>query len=183
MNNKRKIFLSKFISKHLRHEPETLGLTLQVGGWVLVTDLINRALAMGVAFTHEELCEVVETSDKQRYSFDSTKTLIRANQGHSVPVDLQLTAVSPPHVLYHGTAEQFVLAIKDAGLLPMQRHHVHLSADIETARRVGMRHGKPVIFAVDAPVMYEQGIEFFQSDNGVWLTAIVLPQFLTLLNS
>lgn len=181
MDEKRKVRLSKFISKHLRHEPEALGLTLQVGGWVPVEDLIEGSVLVGMTFTLEELREVVATNDKQRYSFDETGTLIRANQGHSTPVDLQLEQAEPPAVLYHGTAARSVAPIMESGLLPMARHHVHLSADVETARKVGARHGKPVIFEVDAAQMRHEGILFFRSDNGVWLTAHVLPKFLKLL--
>src|SRR5688572_21598321 len=114
MDDKRKVRLSKFISKYLRHEPEALGLTLQVGGWVPITDLIEGAELVGVHFTLEELREVVATNDKQRYSFDETGTLIRANQGHSTPVDLQLVASEPPSVLYHGTGSRSVAPIMES---------------------------------------------------------------------
>jgi putative RNA 2'-phosphotransferase len=181
MDEKRLVRLSKFISKHLRHEPDALGLTLQVGGWVPIKDLLRGAEARGVKFSFDELREVVITNDKQRYSFDETGTLIRANQGHSTPVDLQLESAEPPAVLYHGTGAQSVKPIMELGLLPMARHHVHLSMDVETALKVGARHGKPTVLVVDAAQMHEQGTMFFRSDNGVWLTAEVPPRFLKVL--
>jgi putative RNA 2'-phosphotransferase len=186
MNDKRKVFLSKFLAKHLRHEPHALGLTLMVGGWVPVADLIEGAARQGVTFSLNDLQAVVESNDKQRYAFDDTGAYIRANQGHSVPVDLQLEAAEPPSVLYHGTAAHNIALIRAEGLKAMRRHHVHLSTDIETAARVGARYSRPpyqppAIFEVAALTMHAENIIFYVSANGVWLTEQVPPRYLTLL--
>ncbi len=158
------VTISKFLAKHLRHSPDALGLTLQPGGWVSVDAL---------------LIECVETNDKKRFSFDDTGDLIRANQGHSIEVDLQLEEKRPPDVLYHGTVERFLASIMAEGLKKGKRHHVHLSKDIETARKVGSRRGKPIVLQVDAGKMHEAGLKFFLSVNGVWLTDSVPAVFLT----
>lgn len=179
MDIARQIKISKYLSKHLRHTPERLGLTLAAGGWVSVDKLLSACAVHQFPLTRAELEEVVTASDKQRFSFDETKTRIRANQGHSVEVDLQLEPQTPPDVLYHGTGEKSVPAILQSGLLKMSRHHVHLSKDIETARKVGMRHGRPVIFAVDTVAMQQAGFIFYYSDNGVWLVDRVPSQYLT----
>ena len=177
--DRRLITVSKFLSKHLRHAPEDLGLTLQPGGWVPVDDLLAASARIGFPITYDELVECVETSDKKRFSFDETSDLIRANQGHSVEVDLQLEEKTPPDVLFHGTVERFLASIMAEGLNKGKRHHVHLSRDVETARKVGARRGKPIILQVDAAKMYEQGFKFFLSVNGVWLTDSVPANFLT----
>jgi putative RNA 2'-phosphotransferase len=172
------ITVSKFLSKHLRHAPDALGLTLLPGGWVPVDDLLSASERVGFAISYDELIECVETSDKKRFSFDDTGDLIRVNQGHSVEVDLQLDEKEPPDVLYHGTVERFLASIMAEGLKKGKRHHVHLSKDTETARRVGARRGKPVILKVDAGKMHGQGFKFFLSVNGVWLTEEVPATFL-----
>jgi putative RNA 2'-phosphotransferase len=182
MNDKRRIHISKFVSKHLRHEPEKLGLTLEPGGWVLVDDLLAGAARAGLSFTREELAEVVEKCDKQRFAFDDSGTRIRANQGHSTEVDLELEAAEPPAELFHGTAERNLAAIFRDGLLKMARHHVHLSGDTATALKVGSRHGKPALLVVDAAKMRADGHIFFRSANGVWLVEHVSPQYLRVLN-
>jgi putative RNA 2'-phosphotransferase len=182
MDKIRQIKISKYLSKHLRHSPEQIGLTLAIGGWVDVDELLSACAAHYFPVTRAELEEVVATNDKQRFSFDDTKTRIRANQGHSVEVDLQLQPQTPPDVLYHGTAEQSVSAILESGLQKMSRHHVHLSKDVETARKVGMRHGRPVIFAIAATAMQQAGFIFYCSDNGVWLVDQVPPQYLKILS-
>lgn len=174
--------ISKFLSKHLRHEPEALGLTLGPGGWVEVEDLLAGCARHGMRITRAELDEVVANNSKQRFSFDETGTRIRANQGHSVEVDLELQPQEPPAVLYHGTGHRTADAIEKDGLLKMKRHHVHLSGDVPTARAVGARHGKPVIFAVDAARMHAEGHVFYRSDNGVWLVDQVPPGFLSRLS-
>jgi putative RNA 2'-phosphotransferase len=176
--NRRLVTVSKFLAKHLRHAPEALGLALQPGGWVSVDDLLGASVRAGFAISYDELIECVETNDKKRFSFDDSGDLIRANQGHSTAVDLQLEEKEPPHVLYHGTVERFLASIMAEGLKKGKRHHVHLSRDADTARKVGARRGKPVILQVDAGTMYTQGYRFFLSVNGVWLTESVPAVFL-----
>jgi putative RNA 2'-phosphotransferase len=171
------VTISKFLSKHLRHAPHALGLMLQPGGWV-VDDLLAASERAGFTITYDELIECVETNDKKRFSFDDTGDLIRANQGHSVEVDLQLEEKQPPDVLYHGTVERFIASIMEEGLKKGKRHHVHLSKDIETARKIGSRRGKPVILQVEAGKMHGAGLRFFLSVNGVWLTDSVPAAFL-----
>ena len=173
------VTVSKFLAKHLRHAPDALGLTLQPGGWVSVDALLIASERAGFAISYDELIECVETSDKKRFSFDDTGDLIRANQGHSVEVDLQLEESQPPEVLFHGTVERFLAPILEEGLKKGKRHHVHLSKDMETARKVGARRGKPIILQVDAGTMHGQGFKFFLSVNGVWLTDAVPAVFLT----
>jgi putative RNA 2'-phosphotransferase len=181
MDPKRLVKISKYLSKHLRHEPERLGLTLAPGGWVRVEDLLAACARHHFPITREQLEEVVGGNDKQRFSFDPTGTLIRANQGHSTSVDLQLEPAVPPDVLYHGTGAQHVEAIRSDGLKRMARHHVHLSIDVPTATKVGARHGKPVVFEVDAATMHRAGLVFYVSANGVWLTDTVPAEYLRLL--
>jgi putative RNA 2'-phosphotransferase len=182
VNAEQLVRASKFLSRHLRHRPERLGLTLAPGGWVGVDRLLRACAAAGVPLTREELDTVVRENDKQRFSFDPTGTRIRANQGHSVAVDLGLRPVAPPATLYHGTGRAAVPAILREGLHKMRRHHVHLSADAETARRVGARHGPPAIVAVDAAAMAAAGIPFYRSENGVWLVDAVPPRYLELVD-
>lgn len=176
----RLIKISKYLSRHLRHDPDGLGLILAPGGWVGVDDLLAACAHCRFGLSRAELEEVVAQNSKQRFSFDPDGTRIRANQGHSVEVDLQLLPAAPPDTLYHGTGHQTADIIGRAGLDKMRRHHVHLSADLETARAVGARHGRPVIFTVDAAAMARAGHLFFRSDNGVWLTDAVPPEFLHL---
>jgi putative RNA 2'-phosphotransferase len=178
MNDKRKVTVSKFLSRILRHAPEDAGLTLEPGGWVPVADLLAGAAKVGVTISHADLEEVVRSSDKQRFAFDETGARIRANQGHSAEVDLQLEPAEPPPELFHGTATRFVDDILRDGLLKMARHHVHLSADVATALKVGGRHGKPVVLVVGAARMRAGGHTFFRSANGVWLVEHVPPQYL-----
>lgn len=168
---------SKYIALILRHKPETIGISLDEHGWANVDELI-AGIAKTQLFNMEMLQEIVSTDNKQRYSFNEDKTLIRANQGHSIPVDVELEKKVPPTILYHGTAEKYEDAIDVQGLVPKSRLYVHLSADIETATKVGQRHGKPVIYKVLAGKMQEDGYEFFQSVNGVWLTKRVEIKYL-----
>jgi putative RNA 2'-phosphotransferase len=179
MNKTHQTKISKYLSKHLRHTPERLGLTLAPGGWVSIDALLAACTAHQFPITPVELEAVVADSDKQRFSFDETKTLIRANQGHSTEVDLQLQPQMPPDILYHGTGEKSVPAILQTGLLKMLRHHVHLSTEIETAQKVGMRHGRLALFTVNAGAMYQAGFTFYCSENGVWLVDAVPPQYLS----
>jgi putative RNA 2'-phosphotransferase len=183
MDEKRTIRISKFLSRVLRHAPEDIGLTLEPGGWVLVTDLLAATEQAGTRITSEELTQIVRSSDKQRFAFDGTGTRIRANQGHSVEVDLQLEAAEPPTELYHGTGVRSLEPILAGGLLKIARHHVHLSADTTTAVKVGSRHGKPVVLVVDAAKMRAEGLIFFRSANGVWLVDHVPPQYLRVLKT
>lgn len=173
------IRLSKYLSKYLRHSPHELGLTLEPGGWVLVDDLLAASEQQGFPISYDELIECVNSNDKQRFSFDESGDRIRANQGHSVEVDLQLEQKEPPGVLYHGTVDRFLPAIQAEGLNRGKRHHVHLSKDTDTARKVGARRGKPVILKVDSERMYRDGHTFFLSVNGVWLTDSVPPGYLS----
>jgi len=178
VNNSQIIKISKYLSKHLRHQPERLGIKLLPGGWVAVDELLNACAKNAFPISRTQLEEVVANNDKQRFSFDSTGTLIRANQGHSVEVDLQLEPVTPPDVLYHGTGARAVAAIMQTGLCKMSRHHVHLSKDIAIARAVGARHGKSVVLVIDAATMHQAGYTFYCSDNGVWLVDSVPPEYI-----
>jgi putative RNA 2'-phosphotransferase len=178
MDQERKVKVSKYLSKHLRHQPERLGLKLEPGGWVEVDALLAACARQGFPVSRAELEEVVRTNEKQRFAFDETLTRIRANQGHTAAVDLQLEPVEPPAVLYHGTAEESVALVLRSGLKRMARHHVHLSLDVETAVKVGRRHGKPVVLVVDSGAMHRDGIPFYRSANGVWLVDRVPPQYL-----
>jgi putative RNA 2'-phosphotransferase len=180
MNDKQRTRASKFLSKHLRHDPGGIGLTLEAGGWVTVDALLEGCRQAGVSLSREDLVELVGTSDKQRFAFDETGGRIRANQGHSVDIDLELAPADPPAVLYHGTGAGSVAAILREGLRKMRRHHVHLSPDVDTATRVGARHGRPAILAVDAAAMARAGHRFYVSANGVWLTDEVPPAYLHL---
>ena len=168
---------SKYISLILRHKPETIGITLDEHGWANVDELIA-----GVAKTHPidmaVLEQIVAEDEKQRYSFNEDKTLIRANQGHSIPVDVELEEKQPPEILYHGTGEKYVSSINEQGLIPKSRLYVHLSSDEATAVKVGQRHGKPVVYTVKSGEMYSDGFKFFCSVNGVWLTKSVPVKYL-----
>jgi putative RNA 2'-phosphotransferase len=168
---------SKYLCLILRHKPEAIGITLDAHGWANVNDLIK-----GVNKTHklnmEMLEEIVATDDKQRYSFNDDKTMIRANQGHSVNVDVELEEAKPPEYLFHGTATKYIKDIRKQGLIPKSRLYVHLSSDTETALKVGERHGNPVIYCVNALEMYNNGYKFYKSANGVWLTKSVPLEYL-----
>jgi putative RNA 2'-phosphotransferase len=173
------IEVSKFLSLVLRHKPEVIGLSLTPQGWVLIENLLVAAKAHGKIIGRDVLDEVVFTNDKKRFAFSSDGLSLRANQGHSIDVDLELTPQLPPKVLYHGTATRFLPKIQAAGLIKMDRQHVHLSAHEDTATRVGARHGKPVVLLVNAEKMSGDGIPFFLSLNGVWLTEHVPLQYIT----
>lgn len=167
----------KFVALILRHKPETIGITLDEHGWANVDELIE-GIAKTRAFDMEMLEEIVATDNKQRFSFNEDHTMIRANQGHSIPVDVELNKLSPPEVLYHGSAIKYEEAIDDIGLIPKSRLYVHLSKDYDTAVKVGSRHGKPVIYKVYTGNMDRDGYEFFLSENGVWLTKSVPTKYL-----
>ncbi|MCP4655535.1 MAG: RNA 2'-phosphotransferase [bacterium] len=169
---------SKFLSLILRHDPGRIGLSLDPGGWASLSELVARAGEHGVELSEELVREVVATNTKQRFSLSDDGTRIRANQGHSIGVDLDLSPKIPPATLFHGTAARFVDSIRRQGLLRMRRRHVHLSADEQTALAVGRRHGKPVVLRVRSGAMHERDFRFFLSENGVWLTETVPPNFL-----
>jgi putative RNA 2'-phosphotransferase len=180
-SEKELIRISKFLSLVLRHRPEAIGITLDENGWTDVTVLLEKMRVAGTAIDLVLLQEVVTSNTKQRFAFNDDNTRIRANQGHSVSVDLALEAKEPPAILYHGTSETNIPAILKEGLHKRNRHHVHLSGDHETAIAVGQRHGKPVVFTVAAQQMHKDGFTFFQSTNGVWLTEHVPPAYLMLI--
>ena len=167
----------KFIALVLRHKPEVIGIHLDEHGWANVDELI-AGIAKTQEFNLEMLEEIVRTDNKQRYSFNDDKTKIRANQGHSIPVDVELEQKIPPDVLWHGTGEKYVFSIEAEGLIPKTRLYVHLSSDPDTAIKVRSRHGKPVVYEVAAKEMQEDGYVFFQSVNGVWLTKQVPTKYL-----
>lgn len=170
--------ISKFLSLVLRHEPQKIGIQLDPNGWVDCNTLIEAAAGHGVSFDYPTLTEVVRTNDKKRFALSDDGKRIRANQGHSVNVDLQLKAQTPPPQLYHGTVEKFLDSIRIDGLRKGERHHVHLSRDTQTASIVGERRGKPVILSIRSSAMHEAGHEFFLSENGVWLTDQVPAEFI-----
>ncbi|MCB2127150.1 MAG: RNA 2'-phosphotransferase [Rhodobacteraceae bacterium] len=174
--------LSKFLSLVLRHDPGAAGVTLDPEGWVDLDALIVGAASKGKGFTREELSTVVANSDKKRFTISPGGRSIRAAQGHSVAVDLSLAPVVPPAVLFHGTAERNVASIQTRGLHAGSRRHVHLSPDIETALRVGRRHGRPAVFFVDAARAWTQGHRFYRSENDVWLTDPLPAIFLDLVD-
>ncbi|MEU6766440.1 RNA 2'-phosphotransferase [Streptomyces sp. NPDC046853] len=175
-DERRTVKVSKYLSKHLRHQPERIGLTLDENGWVEIDALVAAAEAHGFRFTRAELDHVVAVNDKQRFAVEDGR--IRASQGHSVDVDLDLPAATPPPYLFHGTVARNTAAIRAEGLRPMNRHAVHLSPDRETATRVGARRGRPVVLSVDAGAMHRDGHAFQVSANGVWLTAAVPPGYI-----
>ena len=174
----RTIRISKFLSLVLRHQPEKVGLTLNDEGWVSVSELILAFESYGFPLALGELQEVVRSNDKKRFSFSPDGLFIRANQGHSVTVELGYEPVLPPPILYHGTAERFLSSIRQQGLLKGRRHHVHLSDNTETAETVGGRYGKPVVLRITSERMHKDGYLFFRSDNGVWLTESVPVEYI-----
>ena len=174
-NNKIKK-ISKYLSLLLRHQPEKIGLSLDNNGWASVAEILNHP---EINFIMVDLEEVVATNDKKRFSFNEDKTKIRANQGHSIKgIDLELEVKTPPAFLYHGTVAKFLSAIKKEGLQKMNRQHVHLSADRETAVKVGSRRGKPIILSIQSGAMHKEGYAFYLSANDVWLTDEVPSKFI-----
>lgn len=178
INEKQITHISKFLSLVLRHQPETIGIRLDQNGWTDVNELIEKANNYGIQFDRGKLNHIVATNSKTRFAFNDTLDKIRASQGHSVEIELGYTNQKPPEILYHGTGEKSVLSIIDIGLEKRCRQHVHLSGDIETALKVGQRHGKPFVFMVLAKQMFNDKFEFFISDNGVWLTDNVPTKYL-----
>ncbi|MBR3833128.1 MAG: RNA 2'-phosphotransferase [Lachnospiraceae bacterium] len=172
--------LSKFLSLILRHKPSAANIELDEHGWANVQELIagiNQA-DQNNNIDIEKLEEIVRTDNKQRYSFNEDRTLIRANQGHSIPVDVELEEVEPPEYLWHGTGQKFMESIDNEGLVPKSRLYVHLSGDEETAINVGKRHGKLLMYKVLSGKMVEDGYKFYRSVNGVWLTKKVPAEYL-----
>jgi len=170
--------VSKFVSLVLRHDPGRIGLRVDDAGWADVGELIAGARAAGVEMDRATLERVVAENEKKRFAFSDDGTRIRASQGHSIGVDLGLEPVEPPQVLYHGTATRSVDSIRRSGLHSASRTHVHLSADVETARSVGQRHGRPAILAIAAGRMHRDGHAFYRSANGVWLTDAVPVEYI-----
>ena len=174
--------LSVFISLVLRHKPDVANVTLDEHGWADVGELLAGINSTGRKINMDILENIVASDNKQRYSFNQDKTLIRANQGHSVPVDVELKEQEPPEFLYHGTATRFLDSIMDEELKPMSRLYVHLSKDIEAALKVGKRHGKPVVLKIYSGNMYKDGYKFYLSENGVWLTKKVVVEYFAVMN-
>lgn len=179
MNEQHKKRISKYLSLVLRHKPEVIGLHLDENGWADVEELQEKCAKQNLAFTLEELDEVVETNDKKRFILNEDKTRIRANQGHSIDIDLALKPQQPPEFLYHGTAETNLASIFEKGIEKRNRQHVHLSQDKETATKVGMRHGKPQILTIKTGEMFQDGIDFYLSENNVWLTDFVDSKYIS----
>ena len=179
MDDKRRTAASKFLSLILRHRPQAVGVSLDEGGWVDVELLLRACSAHGRKLTRADLDEIVATNSKRRFAFSDDGRRIRANQGHSMAVDLGYEPAEPPDVLYHGTVGRALPGIVEQGLVPMGRHHVHLAADEATAKTVGARRGKPVILRVDARAMTAAGHVFFRTPNGVWLTDAVPSCFIS----
>jgi len=170
MNERERTTISRFLSLVLRHKPQEIGLQLDAQGWADVAELIEKAAVAGKIFTAQDLEEIVATNDKQRFAYNEGRTRIRASQGHSIEVELQLDTVTPPEQLYHGTVQKFLQAIQSQGLRKMNRHHVHMSRDRTTAEKVGERRGEAIILTINSGDMSREGFEFYLSANGVWLT-------------
>ena len=179
MTEQHKKTISKFLSLILRHQPEKINLILDENGWTDVEELIEKSTKNKMKFSFEELEIVVDTNEKKRFAFNENKTKIRASQGHSIEIDLALEPIIPPKILYHGTAEKFQDSILVNGIKKMNRQHVHLSGDIETAIKVGSRHGKVVVLTILTEKMHEDGIHFYKSENGVWLTDFIDSKYIS----
>jgi len=170
MNEKERTRISRFLSLVLRHKPAEIGLQLDAQGWADVAELIEKGAIAGKIFTPQDLEEIVATNDKQRFAYNENRTRIRASQGHSIEVELQLEPAAPPEQLYHGTVEKFLQAIQSQGLRKVNRHHVHMSGDRATAEKVGERRGEAIILIISSGDMSRDGFVFYRSENGVWLT-------------
>ena len=178
MDANRQKQISKLLSLILRHHPESIDLSLDEEGWANVDELLSKLPLKFVFMSFEELAFLVENNDKKRFSFSADTSKIRANQGHSLDVNLQLAPQKPPAVLFHGTVQRFIEAISTEGLSKMSRQYVHLSKDEETAIKVAQRRGKPIVLKVNAEQMYQDGYYFYCSDNGVWLTESVPANYI-----
>lgn len=174
----RDVQLSKFLSLVLRHKPQEIGISLDPAGWVEVDELLRACTGRGMPLTRERLNAIVADNDKQRFAFSPDGRRIRANQGHSVGVELGYEPAVPPEILYHGTAEKYLESIRQTGLVKGKRHHVHLSFTRQTASAVGQRHGNLVLLEVQAGRMHREGHAFFKTPNNVWLTDAVPVEFL-----
>jgi len=177
-SNKKLHQLSKYLSFVLRHRPDDIELHLTPDGWANVDELMNKMNLRGKNISIEDLRHIVSQDEKQRYSFSHDESRIRANQGHSIDIDLKLKPLEPPQYLFHGTAEKNIASIRQQGLQKRQRHHVHLSELELTAKQVGARYGKPVVLIISAQVMHQAGHQFYRSENNVWLTEQVPAQFI-----
>ncbi|MBQ0212966.1 RNA 2'-phosphotransferase [Proteus vulgaris] len=175
---KDKVQISRFLSYILRHSPESIGLSLDEQGWGEISQLILLAQKKGTQLTLELINDVVKTNDKKRFAISENGLFIRAVQGHSLKTTVDYQAITPPKILYHGTATRFIDSIFNQGLIPNGRQYVHLSQDYKTAVNVGNRHGKAVVLIVDSEKMFSEGFEFYQADNGVWLTLSVPVKYL-----
>ncbi len=180
MNPKQATKISKFLSLVLRHQPESIGITLDEAGWTDVNTLLAASARNNMTITESDLREVVAGSDKQRFAFSDDGLRIRANQGHSVEVELGYEPATPPEILYRGTVDRYIESIRRQGLIKGNRHHVHLSPNVQTAEKVGQRRGSPVVITIQAGRMLRDGHTFFVSTNGVWLTDHVPAEYLEL---
>ena len=178
ISEKQNTKISKFLSLVLRHKPETIQIQLDKNGWVSVSELIKKLNKNGKEINFEILKHIVATNSKKRFAFNEDKTKIRASQGHSLQIDLNYEPIKPPNVLYHGTSERFLDSILKSGIEKRNRQHVHLSSDIETAFKVGQRHGKPVILEIETEKMNKDGHKFYLSENNVWLTEYVPVEYI-----
>jgi putative RNA 2'-phosphotransferase len=170
--------ISRALSYVLRHNPSSINLQVDKNGWASVKDLLSKLKVNGTTISYDVLKYIVETNNKKRFRLNEDFSMIRASQGHSIEIDLNYMEKVPPAILYYGTAEKDLTAILQTGLQKMNRHHVHLSSDIETAMTVGRRHGKPIVLLIAAQEMHQQGFIFFESDNNVWLTEVVPARFI-----
>jgi len=180
MDKKKEVSLSKFLSLLLRHNPGAIGLELDYNGWANVDELISKSTTKGKHLGLDELKYIVKNCEKQRYTFNEDYTKIRANQGHSINIDLELKPQKPPEILFHGTADRNIKSILKNGIQKRNRQHVHLSVDIETATKVGIRHGKEVILKINSGKMHTEGFPFYLSKNNVWLTDFIDPKYIEL---
>ncbi len=180
MNEQKKKSIGKFLSLILRHQPDTIGLILDENGWANIDELIEKCKKENVLFTFDELVEIVETNDKKRYAFNYEQTKIRTNQGHSIDVDVELKSVKPTVFLYHGTAKKNLDSILEIGIEKRSRQHVHLSIDKNTAIKVGLRHGRPIILKINSGIMHDDGNIFYLSENNVWLTDFINPKYISI---
>lgn len=183
ITEKENIRISKLLSLVLRHKPETIGISLDENGWTDVEILIKRVNESGTFISKDVIRHVVGNNSKKRFAFNEDETMIRANQGHSVEIELGYEPVEPPVILFHGTPENAVKSILENGIQKRNRHHVHMSADVDTARNVGQRYGHPVVLQIAAQNMYADGFQFFRSENHVWLTNDVPAEYIKVLSN